>query len=217
MGADPSSMSDLEYEDRQKILVYGNVTERSKIDNSLYLMSEKRSCNRGSKIVIVNNSKFDLHYVNFGQSSGQPFSEVLDAFGGPNNTIENNKVGGIFHTKKAHAACGSVGYVSLLIKSPGKRYIVILGWDTHYEGKNCAGIQIRAEDGVTDGAGNVTGHGVNPTGAMPDANVSLYNVTHAQTDKKSFHVFGNETRHFKITCKFTDEKIATYVFTVDDV
>ena len=33
---------------------------------------------------------------------------------------------------------------------------------------NKAGIQIRGEDGVLDGYGNISGHGVDPTGNVTD-------------------------------------------------
>ena len=33
---------------------------------------------------------------------------------------------------------------------------------------NKAGIQIRGEDGVLDGCGNIAGHGVDPTGNVND-------------------------------------------------
>ena len=56
------------------------------------------------------------------------------------------------------------------MRTPGKDYIVCCGSTVGNNRCNKAGIQIRGEDGVLDGVGNVSGHGVDPTGVVKDIN-----------------------------------------------
>ena len=56
------------------------------------------------------------------------------------------------------------GFVAVKLRVPGKNYVVCCGFNVGRNRWNAAGLQIRAEDGV----GNITGHGVNPTGKVTD-------------------------------------------------
>ena len=55
-----------------------------------------------------------------------------------------------------------------LFRTQGKNYIVCCGSTVGMNRCNKAGIQIRGEDGVLDGNGNIAGHGVDPTGNVTD-------------------------------------------------
>ena len=59
-------------------------------------------------------------------------------------------------------------YVSVKVRCPGKNHIVALGFTQGRNRCDKAGIQIRGEDGVLDGQGNVAGHGTDPTGKVGD-------------------------------------------------
>ncbi|CAF0797075.1 unnamed protein product [Brachionus calyciflorus] len=198
--------------------------------NELTLLNANRfrtqTGNRTSRILIQNLSKYPLIYKDSGTYSGYFFSSPMSAFqktseiNGKNekNTIEaHNGIGGIFHTKQTDTACSSAGYFSFTVPTPGKNYVVYIGFSSSYRGKSCAGIQIAGQDGVTDSFGRVAGHGIDPTGSL--SRKQMYNLM-----VKSYHNGVDEydkteerTTLFKITCKFTNVSWNWFHIIVDDL
>ena len=65
-------------------------------------------------------------------------------------------------------SCSSFVNFETSSRAQGKNYIVCCGSTVGMNRCNKAGIQIRGEDGVLDGCGNIAGHGVDPTGNVTD-------------------------------------------------
>ena len=65
-------------------------------------------------------------------------------------------------------SCSSFVNFETSSRAQGKNYIVCCGSTVGMNRCNKAGIQIRGEDGVLDGNGNVAGHGVDATGNVTD-------------------------------------------------
>ena len=80
--------------------------------------------------------------------------------------ISGKALGSVFSLGLSHIAEQSyvLAYISLKVRTPGKNHIVALGFSQGLNRCNKAGVQIRGEDGVLDGQGNITGHGTDPTG-----------------------------------------------------
>ena len=58
------------------------------------------------------------------------------------------------------------GCFSVRVPTEGKNYVIPCGFLVGRNRSNKIGIQIRGQDGVLDGMGNVSGHGVDPTGTV---------------------------------------------------
>ena len=93
------------------------------------------------------------------------------------------------------------GYVSVKLRVPGKNYVVCCGFNVGRNRCNAAGLQIRADDGVLDGVGNITGHGVDPTGKVTDIG-ELANQVKYGTEDGNEHMFNEETRSAMVMYKF---------------
>ena len=67
---------------------------------------------------------------------------------------------------------GCDGYISFLIKTPGKEWVVCCAFNSKYSGGNRVAVQIRGSDGVTDTLGrHESGTAfVTPTGTIADLN-----------------------------------------------
>jgi hypothetical protein len=180
------------------------------VKNSLNKVNKDRDCNRTSRVIITNNSGFPLHLKNQGDSSGYFLTDVKWAFANGDRELFNGYHGGINHSKKSDSACGSVGYVSVSIQLPGRTHTLCFGFDTHYSGRNHAGIQIRSSSGVTDGNGDVKGHGVDATGAVTD----IDQLCDTEFTGSGDCIFEETSPYFKIRCTFTNDNQAEYHFVV---
>ncbi|CAF1457582.1 unnamed protein product, partial [Didymodactylos carnosus] len=171
------------------------------------LLTNARNCNLISCIIIKNESQYALQYKNHGGYSGFFFTDAIDAFHNEIGALidgmliktiipKEDAVGGILHTKESDAACGSSGYISLVIATEAKNYIVCCGFNTSYSGRNLAEIEIRAEDGVTDEKCCITGHGIDPTGNVTDIN-GLITKTYHSAQNDGLHDFYEACRVFK--------------------
>lgn len=72
------------------------------------------------------------------------------------------------------------------------------------------------EDGNTDAAGRITGHGVSATGVVDDIEKLTNKVKHA-TNNSDYHTFNERCRCFKVKCEFTDSYAAKFIFTISDI
>jgi len=180
----------------------------------------------GSKYVVIeNSSSYPLEYVNCGTVSGYSTKPVCDMFEEksgvrvipPNRTATLNyryHFGGaigkayanIYSLGLASIAeqCDVLAYISLRVRTPRKNHIVALGFSQGGNRCNKAGVQIRAEDGVLDDRGQITGHGTDPTGNVTNIEELALSVPFAESFKKdgiSWHEFNEECRALKIRCQ----------------
>ena len=95
-------------------LLYNEKGDLDTVIAHLKFLSKARNCNRLSRVIIVNQSRYPLHYKNQGQSSGFFFSDVRDAFGNGTDVIAaKTGVGGFLSTKTSDTARGASGYFRL--------------------------------------------------------------------------------------------------------
>ena len=105
------------------------------------------------------------------------------------------------------------GYVAVKLRVPGKNYVVCCGFNVGRNRCNAAGLQIRAEDGVLDGVGNITGHGVDPTGKVTEVGYLAKQVKYGDyEDEDEEHMFNEETRSVKVICKFNNKYLGKHHF-----
>ncbi|MES2614783.1 MAG: hypothetical protein V4591_05155, partial [Bdellovibrionota bacterium] len=159
-------------------------SDAMQVKDHIRKQAEKRDCNRTSRILFVNKSRYFLEFKDCKDDSGYFLSDAKAAFAYRTevpyfednrekgkieflHTLPKGYTGGIVHTKRAHTACGSVGYVrfKVVATEEGKNYIVCCGFSTVYSGINSAGVEIRGENGSTDG-NRISEHGVDPTGVV---------------------------------------------------
>ena len=104
------------------------------------------------------------------------------------------------------------GYVAVKLRVPGKNYVVCCGFNVGLNRCNAAGLQIRAEDGAKDGYGNIAGHGVDPTGKVADISKLANQVKYGGYGGGNEHIFNEETRSFKVICKFNNKYLGKHHF-----
>ena len=63
---------------------------------------------------------------------------------------------------------------------------------------------LRGEDGVLDGNGNITGHGVDPTGNVTDIRGLACAVSHSTAGDGAYRQFSEVTKSFEVTCLFNN-------------
>jgi hypothetical protein len=182
------------------------------LSHRFFLSTDNRSTVCSRVIIVNNHTKTKLEYSSMGSHNGFFYTNINRVF--ENDFLPPKKVGAFVHSGKNMALFGSCGYVSVRIRSPGRNYIVCLGFSSDSAQKNRAGIQIRGEDGVTDNRGNVTGHGVDPTGRV-DQIVDL--TSHVHDGGSDLHKFNEECRCFKVSCQFTNNSTGIFTFTIDPV
>lgn len=131
-GPKNSKAKDVDSFDSGKLCGNGGDKSASEIQNYLVHLTSERwhtvPGNNTCRILIRNKSRYRLFYKNCGNSSGFFFTDAISAFSF--YEIENPSVknfmsaktgcGGILHCKVSDTACGSCGYVSVLVKTEGK-------------------------------------------------------------------------------------------------
>lgn len=180
--------------------------------------------NRTSRIMIRNYSRYPLVYKAQGDTSGFFFSDACDAFKETyifnnksyNDCLPPNYYGGVFHTKQSDTACGSVGYISFTVPTEGKDYVVVIGFCNPYSGRSSVGVQIRGADGVTDKSGNITCHGINPTGSVLDLEALISMHPHT-TMNNSFHKCEESCSKFKVIAQFENISWSRFYFDICNV
>ena len=94
------------------------------------------------------------------------------------------------------------GYISVKARIFGKNHIICLGYTLGRNRCNKYGIQIRGEDGMLDGRGNVAGHGTDPTGNVTDINALAKSTPFIKvfqdSDGIKWHECHEETRWLKV-------------------
>ena len=76
---------------------------------------------------------------------------------------------------------------------------------------------LRGEDGVFDGNGNITGHGVDATGNVTDKRGLACAVSHSTAGGNgAFHQFSEVTRSFEVTCLFNNSNKGWHHFIFKD-
>ena len=154
-------------------------------------------------ITIENHSSYGLEYVASGHvlepgSAGRNCWRVRDSEGVPKflgNVLTLGMLGGVIDIT---AVCG---WFSVRVRCPGKDHIVCCGFRTTMLSSrpNGAGIQIRGEDGVLDGRGNIAGHGTTPTGAVTDAHaLATMHLHHGVGAMTVFDQIQEETRALRV-------------------
>ena len=111
------------------------------------------------------------------------------------------------------------GFLSLQVPTPGKNHIVCLGFNLGRTRCNKYGIQIRGEDGILDGYGNIAGHGTDPTGNVTDIDALACQVSFKNAITENgieWHEFNEGTRMLKITGKLNNLRNAKVIFTFHD-
>merc|ERR1711892_382505 len=146
---------------------------------------------------IENHSDYNLEYLTSQTVAGESFGTLRNAFRGKEkwdnscgvelDTIPPGCIGinrydvheagdhgknfllfltlGSVAAMDLHRVCG---FFSVLVRILGKNHVVCCGFINGKTCNNKVGIQIRGEDGVLDGVGNIAGHGTNPTGSVDD-------------------------------------------------
>lgn len=191
-------------------------------------------------MIIENQSQFTLEYITSGYNTGYPVNEVVKAFKQsptdpdsyvlPPGSVSGQTwrmnhggnfgkwVGDIFSLGiSATKSMSHVeGYISFRVKTPGKNYIVPVGWLLGRNRCNKMGIQIRGQDGVTDGRGNVAGHGVDATGVVTEIVDFCAQVPHACSGDSSWQMATEQTSTLKVVGKFNNLSLATHHFIFKD-
>jgi len=218
----------------------GEGMSREKVEASMEEYEKREGWDSCKGVIIENNSQYQLEYASCGQVSGCPVTPVGDMF-----TVQDDGtrvippkssagmlwrlhkggnfgkwVGDIFSlgiaTAKDQAHVNA--YISVKARIPGKNHIIALGFTQGRNRADRAGIEIRAEDGVLDESGNVSGHGIDPTGKVSDI-PNLSTTKFVETFKKNgiaWHEFSEESRTLKIRCQQTNEWLGRVVFTFYD-
>lgn len=183
---------------------------------------DRRNVGETSRVVITNESPYHLVYKDCGNIEGWFFHEP-STMTFRHQLLENEKsippknTAGFLHTKTAGVVRNSSGWVSMTIRAEGKNYVVVFGFNTrNHVNTRSAGLQIRGEDGVMDGCGNITGHGVDPSGTVTDPGALVSHYHHSQRDD-AWHTFNENCRNFRCTVKFTNEKHARYHLAIQTV
>ena len=139
-----------------------------------------------------NQSSFELEYVTSGSNTGYPVEDITKSFkksktddylyslppGSVGVQLWRVNHGGVFGKWVGDIASFGLstiksqshveGFFSVRVRTPGTNYIVPCGFLTGRNRCNKLGLQIRGQDGMLDGRGNVAGHGVDPTGNVTD-------------------------------------------------
>ena len=181
--------------------------------------------NRISKGIIINESKYPLVYLTCGSSSGYYFSDADQAFQGSleflGNRYENaitpgTGVGGFMHTKYTDTATCSCGYVSFMVPTEGKNYVVAFGFSNAYYRRSSVGIQIRGEDGVTDDCGRIKGHGVSATGTVTNM-IELMDMVMHESYNSGWQTYTEFCRCFKVHCRFTNNSWGEFELKISNI
>ena len=192
-----------------------------------------------SVVRVENHTRYNLEYVASGTKSGAESAPMVNVFGQsvkingasyhvlppgwsgrncwqvrpvallPKTTGEVLSLG-LFDT---NVVCG---WFSVRLRCPGKDHIVCCGFRTTAPPNmrnNGAGIQIRGEDGVLDGKGNITGHGTTPTGAVSDAHaLATMHLHHGVGEETTFDTIQEEARALRVHCEFDNDSHAKHIF-----
>ena len=117
------------------------------------------------------------------------------------------------------------GYFSVRAKTPGKNYIIPCGFLVGRNRCNKVGLQIRGTEGAQDERGNVSGHGVDPTGRVTDIVEFVsqvcyklliifkhinFQVHYAESSGEQIHI--ELTSTVKIIAKFNNEYLGMIHF-----
>jgi len=102
------------------------------------------------------------------------------------------------------------GYFSVRAKTPGKNYIIPCGFLVGRNRCNKVGLQIRGTEGAQDERGNVSGHGVDPTGRVTDIVEFVSQVHYAESSGEQIHI--EQTSTVKIIAKFNNEYLGMIHF-----
>lgn len=220
MGAIHSKASDVKDHDF-KLLCHireETVTNELKHLNSNRFRTE--TGNPTSRIIINNQSGYPLVYKAHGNTSGYFFSDAPHAFQKTykindklyDNCLPPNYYGGVFHTKKSDTACGSVGYISFTVPTEDNDYVVVIGFCNPYIGRSSIGVQIRGADEY----GNITFHGISPTGSVINLE-SLISMHPHTTMNASFHICEESCSKFKVTARFENVMWSRFYFDITNV
>ena len=128
--------------------------QRDVVERELNLLDESRTIvRRRTLIMIVNKSKkYPLVHSSHGDSNGYFFSDAQTAFQHNykfldkqyENAIVPGETGGILHSQYAvQDIFGSSGYVSFMVPTEGKNYVVCCGFYNTTLSATSAGIEIR--------------------------------------------------------------------------
>lgn len=189
---------------------YTNVEDYRELQDRLDKLAANRDVNRLSKVLLINSmSFFRLEYKTTGSSSGYFFSNAVDAFNNDQQILPGRS-GGFIHTKKCDTACGSVGYISVIIKAYDKTYTVCCGFATSYSGKNKSGVQIRLRDGESNEKYGVDAHGV-----VFDIH-QLINMNE-HNGHKGEQTYSESTESIKVRVEFENENKSFYRFVFEDL
>ena len=123
-------------------------SERDTVYRELQLLDNGRSVVRRTQIMIVNQCSYPLVHCNHGDSCGYFFSDAQSAFQqswkNHANTINPGQTGGMLHTQyAAQDLFGTSGYVSFMVPTEGKNYIVCCGFYNSSLSNTSAGVEIR--------------------------------------------------------------------------
>ena len=191
-------------------------------------------------VTIENHSSYDLEYVASGTQSGYSSVPMMKVFGTKKqingasyHVLEPGSAGRNCWQERFlegfPKALGSVvtlgmlggvtdinnvcGWFSVRVRCPGKDHIVCCGFRTATGTRpNGAGIQIRGEDGVLDGGGNIAGHGTTPTGAVTDAHALATMHLHHGVGKAASDQIQEEARALRVHCEFDNHGQAYHIF-----
>lgn len=191
-------------------------------------------------VIIENQSQYTLEYVTCGFNTGYPVKDVKNSFKQnprdpdsyllPPGAVSaqcwrvnhggnfGKWVGDVFSLGiSASKAMSHVeGYVSMRAVTPGKTYIIPLGFLLGRNRCNKMGIQIRGQDGVLDGRGNIAGHGVDPTGVVTDVVDFCCQVAFASPNDDEMHQTTEQTSTIKVVGKFNNIYLGTHHFIFKD-
>jgi len=219
--------------------ISGEGLSREKVEEYIRDYEKREEWDSCKGVIIENNSQYSLEYASCGQVSGWPVEPVGNMFVERNGVrvIPPKSCGGMIWrlhrggnfgkwvgdffsagiaTAKDQAHVNA--YISVKARLPGKNYIVALGFTQGRNRADRAGIEVRAEDGVLDESGNVSGHGMDPTGKVSDI-PKLSQTKFVRTftkDGVDWHEFREESRAFKIRCQQNNEWLGRVVFTFND-
>jgi hypothetical protein len=160
---------------------------------------------RISKVIIQNETNFDLEFCNHGSKTG-----VFDRMKEIPDVIKPNECMGYLHQGYE---VDSLGYVSYKVSHINRTYTLVFGFKTGYKERNCAGIEIRMSDGQTDELGKIGGHGVDATGGVISIDQLVYNGFDLQ-DNLSNKKFSEESAILKVHCSFRNQTNTMFTFKV---
>lgn len=199
-------------------------TVEKTVHDKLKALSNNRSNGVRVLVVINNESKFPVERKNHGGKQSFFYTNIAHGF--KSDTIESKHCGGFMLIRDSgipiYGIVGgehATGYISLSCKTPGRNYVIVLGFQRVQWGRNKAGIAIRGEDGKSDEFGNVNGHGTDPTGTVTDINQLC--STEFTAASKDLHSFFEKCAYFKVECSFPDghhpDRPFTWTFTIKDL